>query len=99
MQDQLLSYEIDAITGNISIKKRKYAIEKDEFGVEITKPSLWRGVVHCGDEKCLKQHFNKEQISLIKSTWTKEMRAKRKKLEQEADELHNLVNNEARNAR
>ena len=81
MKDQLLAYEIDAITGNISIKKRKYIAEKDEFGVDIVKPVLWRGVAICGDGKCLNQHFNKAQISLIKSTWTPEMLAKRKALD------------------
>ena len=90
MKEQLLSYEIDALTGAVNIKKRKYITETDEFGVEVTKPTLWRGVVVCGDEKCLKQHFNKEQIALIKSTWTEEMRANRKALEVEADKNHNL---------
>lgn len=83
MKEQLLSYEIDAITGSVSIKKRQYIAEKDEFGVDIIKPVLWRGVANCGDDKCLKQHFNTAQTALIKGIWTKEMRTKRKKLEGE----------------
>ena len=90
MKEQLLSYEIDAITGSVNVKKRKYITETDEFGMEITKPTNWRGVVACGDEKSLKQHFNKAQITLIKSLWTPKMRAKRKALEAEADATHNL---------
>lgn len=69
MNEQLLSYEVNAVTGAVSIKKRKYITELDEFGNEVTNAVNWRCVIEKNNDTELYKHLNTEQANAVKGNW------------------------------